>query len=53
MQGFARGSKKEPVLEEKQKSLSSRFGLPAASGGMREATLRDAIAAPLAAEFEQ
>ena len=51
IQYFARGSKKEPFLGDKQKSLSRGFGFPAPSGAMREATLGDVITAPLAAEL--
>ena len=49
MQYFPRASKKAPLLGERQKSLSRRFGLPAASGDMRESLLSKSITAPLAA----
>jgi len=48
MQYFPRVSKKEPFLGERQKSLSRRFGFPAAYGDMRESLLRKSITATLA-----
>lgn len=49
MQYVPRASKKVPLLGERQKSLSRRFGLPAAYGDVRESLLRESITATLAA----